>query len=87
MSGEERGLCVVDNGYRLCVLGDLSGSIVDRLRCAFEVPGENRNGRRVVDFYLKRGLFVGNTYLDHSSLNKYTRVTRGQDEMEVKNMI
>ena len=35
----------------------------------------------------ERGLCVGNTYLNHKSLYKYTRGTRGQDGEEVKNMI
>ena len=42
------------------------------------------NGRRVVEFYAERGLCVGNTYF---SLQKYIRVARGQDEVEVKSMI
>ena len=40
---------------------------------------ENDNGRRLVEFYEERGLFVGNTYFKHSSLHKYTRVARGQE--------
>ena len=30
---------------------------------------------------------VGNTYLGHKSLHKYTRVASGQDGVEVKNLI
>ena len=30
---------------------------------------------------------MGNTYFEHRSLHKYTRVARGQDGMEVKTMI
>ena len=30
---------------------------------------------------------VWNMYFEHSSLHKYTRVTRGQDRVEVKSMI
>ena len=37
----------IDNGYILCVLKDLNGWIVDRVRAGitgtFEVPGENDN--------------------------------------------
>ena len=51
------------------------------------VPGENGNGRRVVDFCAERGLCVGNAYLEHKNSLKYTRVARGQDEVEVKSMI
>ena len=44
----------VDNGYRLCVMGDLNGWVVDRVRVgitsAFRVSRENDNGRTVVDF-------------------------------------
>ena len=48
---------------------------------------ENDNGRRLVEFYEERGLFVGNTYFKHSSLHKYTRVARGRDGVELKSMI
>ena len=47
----EEGDRIVDragNGYRLCILGDLSGGIVVRTRAsitgAFGIPGENDNG-------------------------------------------
>ena len=46
---------------------------------AFGVPGDNKNGRRVVELDDERRLCVGNTYLEHKSLHKYTRVARGQD--------
>ena len=50
----------VGNGYRLCILGGLNGWIGDRTRVgitgAFGVPGENDNGRRVVEFYAERRL-------------------------------
>ena len=35
----------------------------------------------------QRGLCVGNTYFKHRSLHKYTRVARGIDGVEIKNMI
>ena len=44
-------------------------------------------GRRVVEFCAERGLCMGNAYFEHKSLHKYTRVTRGQDRLEVKNMV
>ena len=57
----------VGNRYRLCILGDLNGWIRDRVRAGitgtFGDPGDNYNGRRVVEFYGERGLCVGNTYL------------------------
>ena len=31
------------------------------------VPGENDNGRRVVELFGERGLCVGNTYFEHKS--------------------
>ena len=78
-------------GYRFCVQGNLNGWIGDRVRAgitvASGVSGENENGRRVVEFCVERGLCVGNTYLEHKSLHKYTRVARAQDGVEVKNMI
>ena len=33
------------------------------------------------------GLCVGNTYFQHKSLHKYTRVARGQDGVEAKGII
>ena len=53
----------------------------------FGVPGEIENWRRVVEFCAERGLCVGNTYFEHKSLHKYTRVARGHDGVEVKSMI
>ena len=47
----------------------------------------NYNGRSVVEFYAERGLCMDNTYFNHRSLHKYTRVARGQDEVEIKSMI
>ena len=47
----DRTLDSVGNWYRLYILGDLNGWTGDRTRAgitgAFEVPGENDNGRRV----------------------------------------
>ena len=54
---------------------------------AFRVPGESDDGRRVVEFCAKRGLYVGDTYFKHISLHKYKRVEKVQDEVEVKSMI
>ena len=38
-------------------------------------------------FCAERRLRVGNTYFKHRSLHKYTRVTRGQDGVEIKSML
>ena len=50
----DRILDSVGNGYRLCILRDLSGWIGDRTSAgitgAFGVPGENDDGRKVVEF-------------------------------------
>ena len=81
----------VGNGYRLYVLEDLNDWIDVKVRAsitgAFGFPGENDNGRRVVDFCAESELCVGNIYFKHRSLHKYTRVARGQDEMDMKSMI
>ena len=45
----------------------------------FRVPEENDNGRRVVDL-----CGVGNTYFEHKSLYKYTRVARDNTEWRQK---
>ena len=62
----DRTLGSVGNGYRLCIVGDLNGWIENRTRAgitgAFGVPGENDNGRRVVEYFAEWGLFVGNTF-------------------------
>ena len=52
----------------------------------FGVPRENDNGRRAIDFCSERGLCMGDTYFENKSLYKYTRMTRGQDGAEVKNI-
>ena len=78
----------VGNGYISGVLGDLNEWIGDEVRAsvtgAFGVPGENDNGRREVELCSEKELCVGNTYLEHKSLHKYTTVTRGQDGVKVK---
>ena len=81
----------VGNGHRLCILGDLNGWIGDRTRDgitgAFGVPREKDNGRRVVEFCEERGVCVGNTYFNYRSVHKYTRVAKGQGDVETKSMI
>ena len=68
----DRTLDNVENGYRLCILRDLSGWIEDRTRAditgAFGVPGEREkdNGRRVVEFCDERS----HTYFKYRSLYK-----------------
>ena len=75
----------------MCILGDLNEGIGDRTRAgitgAFGVPGENDNGRRVVEFCEERGLCVGNTYFEHRNVHKYTKVARGREGVEIKSMI
>ena len=36
------------------------------------VPGENDNGRRMIDLFSEIGLCVGNTYFEHKSWLKYS---------------
>ena len=56
----DRTLDSVGNRYRLCILGDINGWIRDRTRGGktgdFGVPGENDNGRRVLEFCAEKGL-------------------------------
>ena len=63
-------------------MGDLNRWIGDRVRGGitgdFGVPGENKNGRRVVELCAERGTCVGTTYFKHKNLHKYTRVGRDQ---------
>ena len=62
----------VGNGYRLCILGDLSGWIEDKVKVgktsAFGVLGENDNGKRVVESCAERELCVGKIYFKHRNL-------------------
>ena len=53
---------------------------------AFGVSREDDNVKRV-EFFTESGLCAGNTYFEHKSLNKYTRGTRSQDEVEINGMI
>ena len=97
--GDERNIFWKDNDRildrarnecRLCIRGDLNGGIGERTRISttgtFGVPGENDNGKRVVEFCAETGMCVSNSYLKHRSLHKYTRVAKGQDGVEVKSM-
>ena len=89
--GMDRIVDSVKDGYRLCIMGDLNGYKGDRTKAgitgAFGVPRETDNGRRVVEICAERVLCVGNTYFKPKSLHKYIRVARGQDRLEVKNII
>ena len=49
----------VVNGYRLHVLGDLNGYIVDGMKMSL-TGLKNDTGRTVVEFYVKMGLCMGN---------------------------
>ena len=84
----DRILYRVENGYRLCLLGYLNGWKGDGTRAgitfAFEVPGDDNNGRRVVELCAERELCIGNTYFVHRRLHKNTRVARGQGGVEIK---
>ena len=42
---------------------------------------------RVIDLSAEKGLCLGNTYFEHKSLYRYTRLARGQDGVEVISMI
>ena len=53
---------------------------------AFGVPRGKDNGKGVVEFCTERGIRVTNTYFEHKSLHKYTRVARDQNGVEVKSM-
>ena len=59
----DRTLDSVGNGYRLCILGDRNGWIEDRTRAGttgtFGVPGETDNGRRVMEFFRRKGALCG----------------------------
>ena len=48
---------------------------------AYGVPGENDNGRKVV-FCAERMLYMGNKYFERRSLHKYTKLARGEDEVD-----
>ena len=75
----------------MCILGDQNGWIGDRTRAgitgAFGIPGENDDGRRVVEFCEEKVLCVGNTYFKHRSLYKNQRVAKDQNGAEIRGMI
>ena len=52
----------VGNGYRLCILRYLNRWTRAGINGCFGVPGENDNGRRVVEFCAKIRLCVGNIF-------------------------
>ena len=87
----DRILNIVGSVYRLSLLGDPIGCIRDRTKAGitgdFGVPGENDNGKGVVEFCDDRGLYLGNKYLEYRSLHQYIRMGRGQDGVEIKSMI
>ena len=49
----------------------------------FCVPGENDNGRRLIDFSSDRGLCVGNVHFEYKSFIR----TQGKNGVEVRNII
>ena len=77
----ERIVNRVGNGYILCVLGDLNGWIGDRMRAGititFGVPGKNDSGRIAVEFFVERGMCLGDTYFEHKG-GKGARWSRGK---------
>lgn len=48
---------------------------------------ENKNGRKLIDFPVERGMFGGDTFSDHKSIHMYTRIGVCSDGIEVKRMI
>ena len=73
----DRILDSVGYGYRLCILGgDLNRWVGDRTKDgitgAFGVPGEDDNGKRVVEF-------CGNTYFKHRSFGREWRLPASLD--------
>ena len=54
---------------------------------ALRIPRENYNERRVIDFFIKRALCVGNAQFKHKKLRKYTRVSSRQQGVDTKSMI
>ena len=51
-----------------------------------DIDGYN-NGRRVMELFAESGLCIGETYFKQRSFHKYTRMTMGQDGVEVKSMM
>ena len=49
----------------------------------FGDPGKNVNGKRVIDYCAEKDLCVSNTYIEHKSLHKYTKVARGSVCLEM----
>ena len=51
------------------------GMLEDRSRVGvtsgFGVPGENDNGRMIIDLFVKRVLYVSNNYFERKSLREW----------------
>lgn len=48
---------------------------------------KNENGRKVIEFCVQGDMSVNNTFLEHKSIQKYTKVGVDQDSIEVKSLI
>ena len=61
-------------GFALCVMRYLNGTIGDKVKnditCTLVVPGENYNGRRVVDFCTEKVLRVCDKYFKYKYICK-----------------
>ena len=52
----------------------------------FGVPGTNEKGKSVVDFNVKKDLWVAEISFKYKYINQCTRVARGREGMEVETM-
>ena len=48
----------------------------------FGVPGEKDDGRKGIDSCIENELCLGNTYSEHNTLFKRTRMVRSRDRLE-----
>ena len=57
---------------RLCVIGDLNRWVEDRVRkdtgSAYRVSDENDKGRRVVDFWAEKSVYVRSMYFKQKNI-------------------
>ena len=76
---------------RVIVLDDFNGWIGDEKRNGitggFRVERVNGNGGRMINFCVDRGICVSNTFFEHKSVHKYTRVEVDRNGTEVKSLI
>ena len=62
------------------------GKVRKDITGTFGVLPDDQKWKERVDFFAERGLCMGNMYFKHNYIHKYTRMAKGRDGMEAKNV-